>query len=298
MAKVFVTGGSGFVGRHLLRALADRRVASVSARRELAPDADWRDLLAGKAAVIHLAGAAHERAEQLEANGDYEALHRVNALATERLAREAAAAGVERFVFLSTIGVCGDQTTGAPFSDESAPAPCSLYARSKLEAERLLAKVSGETGLQVTVLRPTLVYGPGNAGNFLRLLKAVKRGLPLPFGRVRNRRTLTYVGNLVSAILAVVDEKDLNGPLVVCDAETLTTAEIVRAVAQGMGRPARLLPIPETLLRVLGIANRSAARRLLGSLEADSRKLRALGWQAPYRAPDALALTGKWFAKG
>jgi len=233
---VLVTGGSGFVGRHLLAELGRRGVQAATDRRELSPHTHWRDLVNGKRAVIHLAAAAHERAEQL----DYEALHRINALAAERLAREAAAAGAEQFVFLSTIGVCGDETTGAPFNDESTPAPRSLYARSKLEAERLLAQVSAQTGLRVTVLRPTLVYGPGNAGNFLRLLKAVKRGMPLPFGRVRNRRTLTYVGNLVSAILDVL-ERNGAGTFVVCDSESLSTAEIVRAVARGMDKPARPL---------------------------------------------------------
>jgi len=290
---VLVTGSSGFVGRHLFAELGTLGIQAVTDRRELSPHTHWRDLVNGKRAVIHLAAAAHERAERL----DHDTLHRINALATERLAREAAAAGAEQFIFLSTIGVCGDETSGTPFTEESAPAPRSHYARSKLEAERLLAKVSAETGLRVTVLRPTLVYGPGNGGNFLRLLKAVKRGLPLPFGMVRNRRTLTYVGNLVSAVVHVM-ERNSAGTFVVCDADSMSTAEIVRAVAQGMGRPARLLPVPQTLLCLAGIANRNVARRLTASLEAESRKLRALGWQAPYRAPDALALTGEWFANG
>ena len=297
---VLVTGGSGFVGRHLLREMAARGMSAVSDRRELSPQTEWGDLLAGTGGVIHLAAAAHERAQRLERNHDYETLHRVNALATERLARAAAAAGVEQFLFLSTIGVCGDETAGAPFTEESAPAPRSLYARSKLEAERLLAGVSAETGLAVTVLRPTLVYGPGNGGNFLRLLKSVDRGWPLPFAAIRNRRSLTYVGNLVSAIVAVLGRRDAAGTFVVCDAESVSTAEIVRCVAEGLGRPARLFPMPEAALRVAGAAlgRRDLVRRLLGSLEADSGKLRRLGWQAPYPARRALSLTGEWFAKG
>ena len=289
---VLVTGGTGFVGRHLFTELQTRGVHAVTDRRELSPHTHWRDLVNGKRAVIHLAAAAHQRAERL----DYETLHRINALATERLAREAAAAGAEQFIFLSTIGVCGDETSDTPFTEESAAAPRSAYARSKLEAERLLAKVSAETGLRVTVLRPTLVYGPGNGGNFLRLLKAVKRGVPLPFAGVRNRRTLTYVGNLVSALVDVLERRAI-GTFVVCDNETLSTAGIVRALATGMHRPARLLPVPEALLRIAGIANPNAVRRLVGSLEADNGKLRTLGWQAPHRAPDALALTGEWFGK-
>ena len=298
---VLVTGGSGFIGRHLLAELGARRVAAVPVRRDLAPDTEWNDALAGVGAVIHLAAAAHERAEVHERKRDYEALRRVNALATERLARAAALAGAEQFVFLSTIGVCGDETSGKPFNEESAPAPRSLYAASKLEAERLLATVSTDTGLPVTVLRPTLVYGPGNGGNFLRLLQAVQRGWPLPFASVHNRRTLTYVGNLVSAIFAVLGRRDAAGTFVVCDAESLSTAEIVRCAAEGLGRPARLFPMPEPALRLAGtlLGRRDLMRRLVGSLEADSAKLHRLaGWQAPYPAQRALALTGEWFAKG
>jgi len=298
---VVVTGGSGFIGRHLLAELHVRGVPFISVRRELSPQAEWGDLLAGAGAVIHLAAAAHERAERHEREGDYEWLRRVNALGTERLARAAALAGVEQFVFLSTIGVCGDETAGKPFTEENAPAPRSLYAASKLEAERLLATVAADTGLPVTVLRPTLVYGPENGGNFLRLLRAVRSGWPLPFASVHNRRTLTYVGNLVSAIVAVLGRRDAAGTFMVGDAESLSTAEIVRFLAEGVGRPARLLPMPEAALRLAGTAlgKRDLVRRLIGSLEADTSKLQRLaGWQAPYPARRALALTGEWFTKG
>jgi len=299
--NVFVTGQSAFIAGHLLVELGRNNISiSPTSRRELAPGMDWGDVLDGVRAVIHLAAAAHERAEEFERRGDYETLRRVNALGTECLARAAAAAGVEQFIFLSTIGVCGDETTGAPFTEESAPAPRSFYARSKLEAEGLLAKVAADTGLRVTVLRPTLVYGPGNGGNFLRLLKAVQRGWPLPFGMVRNRRTLTYVGNLVSAILSVLGRREAAGTFVVCDAESLSTADVVQSVAHGLGRPARLVPVPAAALRLAGAAfgRRDLVRRLVGSLEADSGKLRRLGWQAPVPAPRALALTGEWFVKG
>lgn len=298
---VLVTGGSGFIGRHLLAELRARGVPAVSVRRELSPQAEWADVLAGAGSVIHLAAAAHERAQRHERIGDYESLRRVNALATERLARAAALAGAEQFIFLSSIGVCGDETSGQPFNEASAPAPRSLYAASKLEAERLLATVAADTGLAVTVLRPTLVYGPENGGNFLRLLHAVRRGWPLPFASVHNRRTLTYVGNLVSAIVALLGRRDAAGTFIVGDAESLSTAEIVRFVAEGVGRPARLFAMPEAALRLAGAAlgKRDLVRRLVGSLEADTSKLqRLIGWQAPYPARRALGLTGEWFAKG
>jgi nucleoside-diphosphate-sugar epimerase len=296
--KVLVTGATGFVGRHLLAALQAKGIAAIAARRELGPYTAWRDLLGGVGSVVHLAAAAHERAERLERGGDYESLRAVNALAAERLAREAAAAGVEHFVFLSTIGVCGDETWGEPFTEESAPAPRSLYAASKLEAERLLAAVSSESGLAVSVLRPTLVYGPGNGGNVLRLLKAVDRGWPLPLASVHNRRSLTYVGNLVSAIVAVLGRRDAAGPFVVCDAEALSTPEIVRCLAAGLGRPARLLPLPAAALRVAGTVTgrQDLVRKLVGSLEADAGKLRSrVGWEPAFAPRKALALTAEWF---
>lgn len=295
---MFVTGGSGFVGRHVLAEMGREGIEAISVRRELAADTAWQDVLQGIGCVIHLAATAHERAEAHERRSDYEALRRVNALATERLAREAASAGVAQFVFLSTVGVCGDETLGEPFTEESAPAPRSLYAASKLEAEGLLAAVSSETGLAVTVLRPALVYGPGNGGNFLRLLKAVDRGLPLPLAALRNRRSLIYVGNLVSAIIAVLGRRDAAGQFMVCDAEVLSTPQIVRCLASGLGRRARLFPLPATALRLAGraIGRPDVVRRLVGSLEVDAGKLRrVVGWQPPFAAQQGLALTAEWF---
>jgi nucleoside-diphosphate-sugar epimerase len=297
--RVFVTGATGFIARHLLQELERHGTwTAASVRRELAPDTRWRDAFEGARSVVHLAATAHERAEVLERKGDYETLRRVNALAAERLAREAAAAGVRHMVFLSTIGVCGDETSGEPFTEESPAAPRSLYAASKLEAERLLGAVAAETGLAVTVLRPTLIYGPGNRGNFLRLLRAANRGFPLPLASVRNRRSLTYVGNLVSAIVAILARQDLTGAYVVCDAESLSTPQILRALAIGLGRPARLLPFPPAMLRFAGEAMGQGAlvRRLVGSLEADCGKLqRAAGWHPRFAPAAALADTANWF---
>jgi UDP-glucose 4-epimerase len=297
--RMFVTGASGFLGRHLIAELEARGMQARAERRELAPDTHWRDALAGCEVVVHLAAVAHERAEAHERARDYEPLRLANALATERLAKEAAAVGVRRFVFMSTIGVCGDETSGAPFTEASPPSPRSLYAASKLEAERLLAAVAAQTAMAVTVLRPTLVYGPGNPGNLLRLLRALERGWPLPLAWVSNRRSLTYVGNLVAAVLALLDARDTGGEtFVVCDEERLSSPEIVRALASGMGLAPRLVPVPPAML---GFAGRAAGRvdlvrRLVGSLEADAAKLRArLGWRAPFRSAEALARTGAWY---
>lgn len=298
---VLVTGGSGFIGGHLLRALEAKGLGVRAVRRDLAAQTEWRDALEGCGSVVHLAAAAHERAQALERRSDHEALRRVNAAATERLAREAARAGVGHFVFLSTIGVCGDETSGQPFTEECALAPRSLYAASKLEAERLLAAVSADTGLAVTVLRPTLVYGPGNRGNFRRLLEAVERGWPLPFASVDNRRSLTYVGNLVSAIAAVLGRREVAGTFIVCDAQALSTPQIVRYLAAGLGRPARLFALPPAALRLVARAAGRAdlGRRLLGSLEADCSKLeRTVGWRPPVAPAQGLAETAARFREG
>jgi nucleoside-diphosphate-sugar epimerase len=267
-------------------------------RREVSPDTEWTDLLAGVHTVVHLAAAAHQRAEVHERSRDYAALRRINALGTECLARAAARAGVKRFIFMSTLGVCGDETFGAPFTEDSAPAPHSLYARSKLEAEHLLAAVTRETALPVIVLRPTLAYGPENGGNFLRLLRAVDRGLPLPFASIHNRRSLTYVGNLVSAIKALLLAPPLHGVFVVCDSEAVSTADIVRGLATAMERPARLFPAPSAVLRVAArtLGKDTLMRRLVGSLEADCGKLaRIIGWRPPIPVYRGLFETGAWY---
>jgi len=293
--SILVTGASGFIGRHLVADLQRRRLQLAPlTRQEIAPDTDWSASLTGVEVVIHLAALAHERAQAHERRRDYEALRRVNALGTACLAQAAAKAGVRHFIFLSTIGVCGEQTFGQPFTEETPPAPRSLYAASKLEAEQLLAGV----GVPVTVLRPTLVYGPGNGGNLLRLLKLIDQGWPLPFGAVDNKRSLTCVHNLVSAILALLERSGANERFLVCDAEPLSTADIVRHLAAGMQRPASLVPVPNGALQLAAraLGKPDLARRLLGSLEVDSSRLtRLAGWRPAISSSRGLFETGERF---
>lgn len=309
--RVVVTGATGFIGGHLCPALRTQgfEVVVVGRRRPDADveyvacadlaDCDLSAALRGADALVHLAGLAHERAVALDKENGDQAFLRVNVLATERLAREAAGAGIGQFVFVSTIQVCGEETHGVPFNESSALAPRSRYARSKVEAEQRLVRVANETGLRVTVFRPTLVYGPGNGGNMLRLLRLVQRGWPLPLGAVRNRRNLCFVGNLVSAISAALRSRDVQGLFVACDRSAFSTPDLVRSLAHAMGRKAMLLSVPPSLLRAAAavLGQGDAARRLLGSLEADSSKLeRELAWTPPFESDEALRLTARWFS--
>jgi nucleoside-diphosphate-sugar epimerase len=274
--SILVTGASGFIGSHLAAELQRRGVAFRASDIRLGPDADWRQALQGVRTVVHLAALAHDRV-----HGD---VHGVNALGTQRLAQAAAEAGARHFIFTSTIGVHGEETSGAPFTEASPFAPRSRYAESKLRAEELLAEVA----LPVTVLRPTLVYGPRNPGNMRRLLRWVARGWPLPLASVDNRRSLTYVGNLVAAIVALI-EKPLRGTYIVCDETPISTPALVLELAAGLGKRARLFPFPPFTL----------PRRLACSLEADAIKLyRDLQWRPPAVNSRGLRETARWYREG
>lgn len=294
--RLLVTGSTGFVGRHLMREIKGR-VTVVAERRDIGAHTDWRSAFDGIDAVVHLAALAHGRAS----SSNYPTLRNVNALGSERLARAAAEAGVRHLIFISTNGVCGDETFGTPITEESPTAPRSPYATSKLEAERLVTAVSAGTGLRITILRPTLVYGPGNGGNMLRVLRLIDRGWPLPFAGIRNRRSLTHVGNLVSAIAAALLRPECEGTFVVCDDAVVSTPQLVRCLAEGMRRRARLFPFPQRLLR-LGAAivrQEDALRRLTGSFEADCGKLmNTFGWRPKITPQDGLYETGRWFRSG
>jgi len=307
--RIVVTGASGFVGTMLCRGLLARghavravvrhasRGGAIPSKTEeeieipdIAGEFDRRALFEGSDAVVHLAAVAHRPADEVT-------LRRINVDATHRLA-EAAAGRVRRFVFLSSVKVHGDDSGSGTYRESDTPQPEDAYGESKLEAERLLTRISARSGMELVVLRPPLVYGPWVRANFLRLLRWVNSGLPLPFASIRNRRSLIYVGNLVDAIARCLEHPAASGPFLVSDEETVSTPELVSRIARSLGRSERLFPAPPALLRLAGslLGRSDEIRRLTGDLAVDTSKVRhRLGWRPPYLLDEGLSETARWF---
>jgi nucleoside-diphosphate-sugar epimerase len=223
----------------------------------------------------------------------------VNAAGTRRLAEAAEAAGVSRFILLSTVKVNGERTRGAPIRESDPPAPQDPYAISKWEAEQALIEIAARSRLKPVILRPPLVYGPGVKGNFLALLKRIDRGWPLPLGSVTNRRSLLYVGNLVDAIRRCLLLNEAAGETyLVRDGEDVSSPELVRRIAAAMEKPARLVGVPVPLLRFAGrtTGQSQAVAALADSLVVvDDKVRRDLGWRPPFGMTEGLAQTVRWF---
>lgn len=301
MRRVLVTGAAGFAGRRVVADLRRRGVEVVATARApgpgvtaigtVTPHTDWGLLLEGCDGVIHLLARVHRRG--MGADADYQA---DNCDITERLARDAAAAGVARLVFVSSIKVNGETTgPGAAFQPDDKPAPADAYARSKLAAERALQAVAAATGLEIVVVRPPLVYGPGVGANFAFLMRLVASGLPLPFARLANRRSLVGLGNLSDFLVTCLMHPNAAGEtFLVADGEAISLPELLSAIGRALGRPARLFGIDPDLLRVLLklAGGDGLVDRLAGDLVVDSSKaLEVLGWQAPRRLDQELADT-------
>ncbi len=295
LKRVLVTGGGGFIGKPLCARLARdgfdvrasmRRQPSLNAanvecvRVELAPDTDWSTHLIGVDAVVHTAARAHMMRDR--SKDPLAEFRRVNMASTLCLARQAAEAGVRRFVFISSIGVNGVETGERPFSEMDPANPHSPYALSKHEAELGLRDIAKITGMAVVVIRPPLVYGPGAPGNFGALVRAVSRKWPLPLGSIKNRRSLIGVDNLVDFICTCLQHpRAANETFLVSDGEDISTPELILRLAASMSQSAHLIHIPVVALRAAAemIGRREAARALCGSLQADIGKARRmLGW--------------------
>jgi len=317
MTRVLVTGGTGFIGQAVCPALRaagyqvsvatrNPRIAEPMHGFEVRPIAgvragtDWSAAMRDVDTVVHLAARVHMINDP--AADPLTEFRRVNTEGPRRLADYAAAMGVRRLVFLSTVKVLGEATpSGTAFTENDPPAPVDDYARSKWEAEQALAAVAARGRLQVVVLRPPLVYGPNVKGNMLALLERCRKGPVLPLAAVNNQRSLMYVANLADIIVRCVGVEAAAGrSYLVRDGDDVSTPMLIRTLSRAMGRPARLYPVPTFLLRAAGRAagRQAAVDRLTQSLCVDdSRVRRELDWTPPFSVVQGLEATAAWFTK-
>ena len=304
--RLLITGASGFVGRALtLQAAARGLPLRIALRRPevdlpagfetarisgLDADTEWGAALEGVAVVAHCAARAHVLREV--SSDPLAEFRRVNVEGTLNLARQAVRAGVRRFIFISSIGVNGSETHLEPFTPEDVAAPSSPYALSKYEAESALRLLSKETGLELVVIRPPLIYGPGAKGNFQSMIRWIERGIPLPLGAIHNKRSLVALDNIVDLILVCLQHPAASNQIfLVSDGEDLSTTELLRRLGQALHKPTRLIPVPAVLLSAGAslIGRSDIAQKLVGSLQVDDSHTReVLTWSPPISVREGL----------
>lgn len=304
--KCLVTGANGFVGRALCTALINKGVSVRAATRETSDalscsdvvkingidaNTDWTVALKDVDTVVHLAARVHMVNDtSIDPLTEF---RRINVDGTLTLARQAAAVGVKRFLFISSIKVNGEMTQeGQPYTEEDRPAPQDAYGLSKLEAEVGLQQIAAATGLEIVIIRPPLVYGPGVKANFATLMHAVKAGWPLPLGAIKNLRSLVALDNLVDFIVNCTNHPQAaNQTFLISDGHDLSTTDLVRGLALAAGVSAWLLPIPVPVMRRVAnfLGKDDVINRLCGNLQVDISKAKnLLGWEPPIAVEDAL----------
>jgi len=309
-SKVLITGANGFVGRYLTHYLLSEGLSvNCAIRADTVLDdkvdkkipilsidgrTDWTEALSGREVVIHLAARVHVMNDSsIDPLAEF---RKVNVDGTLNFASQAANAGVKRFIFISSVKVNGEHTVSdKPFTEDASPNPQDAYGISKFEAEQGLLKIAQETGMEVVIIRPPLVYGAGVKANFASMMRAVKLSIPLPLGAIHNKRSFVYVGNLVSMIMRCIDHPTAaNQVFLVSDGHDLSTTELSRYCAEALGVKARLLPVPQKFIEFCAnlIGKRAGARRLCENLQVDITKARTmLGWTPPFSVADGLQVT-------
>jgi nucleoside-diphosphate-sugar epimerase len=311
VSKILVTGANGFVGSALaLRLQREIGISVCKAYRaapgivdvddnisvgDIGPETDWSAALSGVDAVVHCAARVHVMNDDGSADSLAE-FRKVNVQGTQNLAHQAAAAGIRRLVFVSSIKVNGETTTGlSPFSHTSQPLPVDAYGISKWEAEQELWKIARQTGLQVVVVRPPLVYGPGVKANFLRLMKTVNRRIPLPFGAAHNQRSMVYLENLADLLVkCVMHPRAASQTFLASDGRDLSTGELVEQLSLAMNIKPRLVSVPPALIYKIArlTGKQDFADRLLGSLQVDiTHTCETLDWEPPYTVEAGMRAT-------
>lgn len=309
MTRVLVTGANGFVGLSLCAEMRRDCLSVKGAVRTscVLPNAvdsiivgaidgatDWSSSLRDVDVIIHLAARVHVMNDM--ATDPLTEFRKVNVEGTLNLASQAVAAGIRRFIFISSIKVNGEYTDkNKPFTEADIPSPQDAYGISKQEAEQGLIKIAEETGMEVVIIRPPLVYGAGVKANFASMMRAVKRGIPLPLGAIHNKRSFVYVGNLVNMIMRCIDHPAAaNQVFMVSDGHDLSTTELLRSCATALGVKARLLPVPQKFIEICAdlLGKRTVAQRLCGNLQVDITKARSmLDWKPPFSVADGLQAT-------
>jgi len=311
MMNILVTGATGFVGSAVIQRFSEQGHVYAAVRKpsdmfsegveqvivgNLAADTDYTDAVKLMDIVVHAAARVHVMDDH--AADPLAEFRKVNVDGTLNLARQAADAGVKRFVFISSIKVNGETTTGKPpFSPDDTYQTADPYGLSKLEAEQGLFRLSQETGMEVVVIRPPLIYGPDVKANFRKLIETVDKGVPLPLGAVHNQRSLVALDNLVDFIaLCATHPKAANETFLISDGEDVSTTELLQKIGKALDKPARLIPIPVGLMRFIAklLGKADVAERLFGSLQVDSSKARELlGWKPVVNMDEQLAKTVK-----